>query len=153
MGPTQMAQVHSNLKPRPIPGSVHKTFSLFVQTPACSGCPGEPGLQLETIMKLTKRSLNSSNPEMGKANYRPLVLGFCVLALPLNVLNAVDKKCSGLQESRLPANCVYLVDFLMDQHPFLLLSPFQCDRTDHKIWMHWATVQAGETPRIFQAPS
>lgn len=49
--------------------------------------------------------LNSSNPEMGKANYRPLVLGFCVLALPLNVLNAVDKKCSGLQESRFAANC------------------------------------------------
>lgn len=104
-------------------------------------------------MKLMKRSLNSSNPEMGKANYRPLVLGFCVLALPLNVLNAVNEKCSGLQDSRLPANCFYLVDFLMDQHPSLLLSPFQCDRTDHKIWMHWATVQAGETPRTSQAPS
>lgn len=72
---------------------------------------------------------------MGKANYRPLVLGFCVLALPLNVLNAVDKKCSGLQESRFPANCFYLVDFLMVQCPSLLSSPFLCDRTDHKKWM------------------
>lgn len=87
-------------------------------------------------MKLMKHSLNSSNPEMGKANYRSLVLVFCVLALPLNALNAVDKKCSGLQESRFAANCFYLVDFLMDQYPSLLLSPFQRDRTDHKKWMH-----------------
>lgn len=86
-------------------------------------------------MKPTECSLNSSNPEMGKANYRPLVLGFCVLALPLDVLNAVDKKCSGLQESK-SANCFYLVDFLVGQYPPLLLSPFQCDRTDHKKWRH-----------------
>lgn len=72
-------------------------------------------------MKLMKRSLISSNPEMAKANYRPLVPGFCVLALPLNVLNAMDKKCSGLQESRLPVNCFYLVDFLINQYPFSAL--------------------------------
>lgn len=74
-------------------------------------------------MKLMKRSLISSNPEMAKANYRPLVPGFCVLALPLNVLNAVDKKCSGLQESRLPVNCFYLVDFLINQYSFSALIP------------------------------
>lgn len=79
-------------------------------------------MQLETIMKLLECSLNSSVPEMGKANYRPLVLGFCVLALPLNVLNAVDKKCSGLQEGRFPASCFYLVGFLMGQYSSLLIS-------------------------------
>jgi len=132
-----MAQIHSNLKPRPGPGSTNKSFSLllFAQIPACSGCLGEPGLQFETIMKLTKRSLNSSNPEMAKANYRPLVPGFCVLALPLNLLNTADKKRSGLQESRLPANCFYLVDFLIKQYPSLHLSPFQHDKTNHKNWM------------------
>lgn len=87
-------------------------------------------------MKLMECSLNSSNAEMGKANYRALVLGFCVLALPLNVLNTVDKKCSGLEESRFPASCFYLVDFLVHQYPPLLLSPFQWDRTDHKRWRH-----------------
>lgn len=48
-------------------------------------------------MKLMNHSLNPRNPRKAKANYRPLVPGFCVLALPLNVLNTVDKKCSGLQ--------------------------------------------------------
>lgn len=105
-------------------------------------------------MKLRECSLNSSNPEMGKANYRPLVPGFCVLALPLNVLNAMDKKCSGLQESKFPANCFYLVDFLMAQYPSLLLSPLQCDRTDHKKWMSYGTSRwdskdfPGSTPHL-----
>lgn len=126
-----MAQVHSNLNPRPGPGSTNKSFSLFLSAriPACSRRPGEPGLQFETIMKLMKHLLNSSNPEMAKANYRPLAPGFCVLALPLSVLNVVDKKCSGLQESRLPANHFYLMDFLMNQYPSLHLSPFQCDES------------------------
>lgn len=64
---------------------------------------------------------------MAKANYRPLAPGFCVLALPLSVLKAVDKKC--LQESRLPANHFYLMGFLRNQHPSLHLGPFQCDES------------------------
>lgn len=87
-------------------------------------------------MKLMKHSLNSSNPEIAKANYRPLVSVFCVLALPLNGLNTEDKKYSGLQESRLPTNCFYLVDFLIYQYPSVCLSPFQCDKTSHKNRKH-----------------
>lgn len=62
---------------------------------------------------------------MAKANYRSLAPGFCVLALPLSVLKAVDKKC--LQESRLPAHHFDLMGFLRNQYPSLHLCPFRCD--------------------------
>lgn len=121
-----MAQVHSKLNPRPGPGTANNSDSLFLL--ACSGCPGEPGSQFETFMKLMEHSLNCSSPEMAKAQSQASSSWLLCVGIAFECAKRCGQEKFWFAGKQAFRQLLFSVDFLIIQYLSLHSSPFSTTR-------------------------